>query len=364
MSLAETPFEQKPGQRGSLTQAALGTDPEKWATEFIKRNPEVAGLGLTGMQGGLLCTWFEAGWWNLLGGREGINNHFEIEFALGGEDNMVQWGLVLPFLGRVAVGVRVPRRWTKGWLYERREWTLRIGYIGRWLEVLIGSDEHMRDTGMVDYYKRKQEHPDCVCGHDPRWHEPVVKVTPGSAKTIADFDRLAKYIQNETGRCITPAEINHGSTPCECTGYKKKPPTWSRAALHPGWHFTFAPRPRDFLLGRKDCILTEGEPTEVQVPMPEGMYTGMLKREDRVWQRKRWPWPSQKSTDYWLSMTVGPPTPGKGENSWDIEDDAIMGCGGKTPEEAISNVVKAALRNRRRYASEKWVPAEGWPVSR
>ncbi len=241
---------------------------------------------------------FAKGWWQF--GRSSINRHLEVELALGGEDNMAQVGVVLPFLGRCHIGVRVPRAWTKGWIYERREWTLRIGYVGRWLELLFASDEGMRDSGMVSYYR----------------------------------DKLAN------GTYDGP---------------------WSRAALWPGWHLTIAPRPLDRLLGRTVCTVEKSEPEPVIVPMPEGNYPGTIVREHRTWKRPRWPWPSQVRADYSVTMDVGIPTPGKGENAWDCDDDAIFGTGGSTRSEAIANVAAAALRQRERYAGDGWTPNAGWP---
>lgn len=227
-------------------------------------------------------TWFK-GWWKL-GPWDGME-YFEVEFALGGEDNMAQVGMALPWLGRAYFGVRVPRRLTKGWIYQRREWKIRSGYVGAWLEVLIGFDDSASD--MHSYYSRRR----------------------------AQGEELM----------------------------------WRRLALWPGIHLKLRPRLRDWLLGRAVCTTTKGEDEPIQVPMPEGNYPGRLHREDRVWQRPRWPWPSDRRTDYWIEMDEGVPHAGKGENSWDCGDDAVMGAGGSTRSEAIANVTRAALRNRENY---------------
>lgn len=299
------------------------------------------------------------GWWQL--GRSSINRRFEIELALGGEDNMAQVGLVVPFAFRWHIGVRVPRRLT-GWIYHRREWTLRIGYAGRWLELLIASDEHMRDTGMVDYYRRKRENPDCAnCKHYAAFHSDPVLVRPSSVKSLDDVDKLTTRIPNPGRRCITQNESVHGLPACSCPGYVPAKLPWTRVALWPGWHLTLAPEPLDWIFGRKDCVTTKGEPEPVIVPMPEGNYPGMARQETRVWKRKRWPWPSMVRSGWWIDMQVGVPTPGKGENSWDIDDDAIYGTGGSTRAEAIANVTAAALRQRERYAGDGWTPDKGWP---
>lgn len=238
------------------------------------------------------------GWWTL--GKSSITTHVEVEVAIGGEDSMLQGGVVLPVLGRVHIGVRVPRLLT-GWIYHRREWALRVGYVGRWAELLIASDEHMRDTGMVSYYRRKIE--------DGTYDGP-----------------------------------------------------WSRAALWPGIHLTLDPHLRDRVLGRMDCTTTKGEPVPVVIPMPEGNYPGSAVREERVWRRKRWPLSQKRRVSYWIEMDVAVPVPGKGENSWDIDDDGVYGTGGATIPEAIANVTRAALRDRDRYgAGDRWVPDAGWP---
>jgi hypothetical protein len=238
--------------------------------------------------------------WYRLGPWKGMEV-FEVEFAIGGEDNMVQFGIAFPFLGRWTIGVRVPRKLTNGWIYHRREWTLRMGYVGAWVELMFASDEHMRDTGMVSYYRRKLD----------------------------------------AGTYDGP---------------------WSRAALHPGWHLTFRPRLTDRLLGRQECVTTKGDPEPVLIPMPEGNYPGTMRREERVWKRKRWPWTAKRRADYWVEMDIAIPVPGKGENSWDCGDDGLYGTGGSTPAEAIANCVRVALRDRERYAGPNWTPtADGWP---
>lgn len=302
------------------------------------------------------------GWWRL--GKSSITDHFEIEVAIGGEDNMLQAGVVLPFLGRAHVGLRVPRRLTKGWIYERREWTVRIGYVGRWAELLIASDEHMRDTGMVSYYRRKREQPaDCGnCDHFHSFHTDPVLVPPGSVKSLDDVDRLTKRIPNPSGRCITHSEVNHGTEPCECPGYVAKAPTWNRLQLWPGLHLTFQPHLRDRILGRLDCTTTTGEPRPTIVPMPEGNYPATVTKEERIWQRKRWPFSYKRRVDYSIDIPTGIPVPGKGENSWDCDDDGIYGTGGDSPHAAVGNAVGSALRSREQYGSGvAWVPTRGWP---
>ena len=236
------------------------------------------------------------GWWYL--GTNSINRSFELEFAVGGEDNMVQLALVVPFLMRFAIGVRVPRSWTCGWVYQRRSWMIRSGYVGRWLDLRFAFDEEMTDSTRRYYQDR--------------------------------------YERGERAR-LTRAQA------------------WS------GWEWNGRIDVRDRLLGRMEYAVEYGVPSEVVVPMPEGNYPAVVTPTTRTWKRPRWPWPHKVRRETELKMTVGVPVPGKGENSWDIYDDAILGVDGVTPSDAIANVVRSALKARRNYASESWVPDDGWP---
>lgn len=239
------------------------------------------------------------GWWTLE--RNSITRHFEVELALGGEDNMLQFGIVLPFIGCWHIGVRVPRSLTRSWIYQRREWTIRVGYIGRWFELLVAYDDSAAD--MHSYYKAKRKH----------------------------------------GESLDP---------------------WSRVALWPGLHLSLRPRPLDFLLGRSVCTVDKGESQPTVVPMPEGNYAATVTKETRTWKRPRWPWSSRVRVDYWLEISGGIPVPGKGENSYDCEDDGIYGGGGVTVTAAIGSMVSSVLRLRQRHGGRDWEPDAGWTVGR
>lgn len=288
------------------------------------------------------------GWYSVLPGKRDRGSYAEVEVALGGEDNMLQFGVRLPLLGCCYVGVRVPRWATRGWVYQRREWAIKVGYIGDWAWLLFAHDDAMAD--MADYYRRQREQPNCErCKHYASFHDDPVRIPPAR-------------VTNPARKCVTHSQILHGSAPCECPGYKPEKLRYNRAHLWPGLVVKVRPRLKDRLLGREVCTTTEGEMVPVLVPMPEGNYPGTVKREERVWKRKRWPWSERRRVDFWVDMQIGVPTPGKGENSWDCDDDGVYGTGGSSVPEAVANVVRAALRNRERYGSgASWVPSRGWP---
>lgn len=116
--------------------------------------------------------------------------------------------------------------------------------------------------------------------------------------------------------------------------------------------------PIDRLLGKMQHskeILESNIP--VQVPMPEGIYNGVVQLTRDIWKRPRWPF---KTVTYYSEIKVpgGVPFPGKGENSYDCGEDAIMSTSakGQRASDAVSNMVKSVLRNREKNGGKDWRP--------
>lgn len=119
----------------------------------------------------------------------------------------------------------------------------------------------------------------------------------------------------------------------------------------------------NFFLGRS--VHTKSEPTayDVLIEMPEGYYPAKVELFTSTWKRTRWPW--SKSVDRAkVEVDGGIPVPGKGENSWDCDDDAIHA--GTYPAiavwEATAAIRESALRTRQRHGGEGWIPSDGWPM--
>jgi hypothetical protein len=301
------------------------------------------------------------GWWSLLPERW-YGGLAEIELAIGGEDNMVQVGGSLKPLGRAYAGVRVPRSWTKGWVYERREVSLELGGTW-WINLQLGVDDSMAD--MLSYYRRKREAPDCGgCGHAKAMHDAFVVVYPSRVKSLDDVERLATRVPNPTRRCITHSEILHGVEPCECRAYVKPKEVWpTDAMLRNGIRWRWDPKVKDRLLGRREYSTVELEKIQTSVSLPEGQYPAEVTIIEERWQRERMPWPSRVKRASHIEMGVPIPVPGKGENSWDCGDDGIYATGSSSPtvSGAVSSMVASVLRTRERYAGDGWVPDAGWP---
>ena len=136
------------------------------------------------------------------------------------------------------------------------------------------------------------------------------------------------------------------------------PMSWSRADP---WWWHWSVDPAEVLFGKMQHSETVVSRTASVVPMPEGSYPCVVVMKAERWQRTRLPWASHTTTRAHVEIPKGVPVPGKGENSWDIDDDAIFSqtAPAKTIEEGIAHVVESALKSRRRYGgSVNWQAKE------
>lgn len=100
------------------------------------------------------------------------------------------------------------------------------------------------------------------------------------------------------------------------------------------------------------------------VEMPEGKYMATVKVEEATWTRKRFVKPLRKIR-YEITPDIPIPEPGKGENGWDIDDDALhcITLSASSVEEALEETAKSVMKTRIKRASENWVPSEGFKVN-
>lgn len=249
------------------------------------------------------------GWWSLWTLRDSIWRwSTKVEVAVGGEDNMLQFGLQLPILGQAHIGFRVPRAITRGWVHHRREFALELD--GFWPEVRIAYDDQMAD--MASYYRREYE-----------------------GKPLPDY--------------------------------------LNRATLWPGWRLRvnkYRWSPRNLLLGRAVHRETPlGVEVETVVPLPEGCYPAKVTFHRDSVKRARWPWPIRDQVVAQVVTEDYMPWPGKGENSWDMDDDGTKGhhtvigpgrigddVGNLDVARAVAETVAYVLRQRAKYGSVNWKP--------
>lgn len=115
---------------------------------------------------------------------------------------------------------------------------------------------------------------------------------------------------------------------------------------------TFSINPANILLGRQRYSETDRVKYGASIVMPEGEYPLEVELYTARWKRPRWPQvKSRPMADVEVLPKSGIPIPGKGENSWDLDDDAIFGmsCRASTVEEAIASLRRDVERTRDNY---------------
>lgn len=101
----------------------------------------------------------------------------------------------------------------------------------------------------------------------------------------------------------------------------------------------------------------------ISIPLPEGVYPAVARQERRSWKRPRWP-RTLRRTSWYIDVPNGLPIPGKGENSYDLDDDGIYDFGGDgSLEKAIGRIVGEVLELRKERGGPGWAPMKGWQVS-
>lgn len=101
------------------------------------------------------------------------------------------------------------------------------------------------------------------------------------------------------------------------------------------------------------------------IEMPEGRYPATIEIFESTWTRKRFIKPV-KLIRYDITPDIPIPEPGKGENSWDIDDDALYSITllADSLEEALRETAKSVMKTRKKRASENWVPNKGFEIQR
>lgn len=130
--------------------------------------------------------------------------------------------------------------------------------------------------------------------------------------------------------------------------WRSTDPWWQRITI----------RPADLLLGKQRYSTVTLSDEQVSVAMPEATYQASVRIFESTWYRPRWPWPRRMVRADIDVAGDGIPIPGKGENSYDLGDDAIYGLtvpAGTVPE-AIGRLVASVLESRRRHGGRDWQP--------
>lgn len=119
----------------------------------------------------------------------------------------------------------------------------------------------------------------------------------------------------------------------------------------------------DLVFGRDRAVITVLEAREVVVRMPEGPYRGFGKLELMEKPRPRLPrWLTPRWRTVELDFQARPiPVPGKGENSWDCDEDAVYKTNlpigkGEVIEDVVRRFEAKHLAERARRGGAGWRP--------
>ena len=133
------------------------------------------------------------------------------------------------------------------------------------------------------------------------------------------------------------------------------------ALIHWYWNY------RDWVFGRSIYSESQrnaklGMVTKGVMKMPEGDYEMTLEYYTSYWHRPRSPF-TRKLERVEITPKKPVPIPGKGENSWDLDEDATysstMPVNGRTPEELIADFKQSNMARRNRYGGNNWLPKKG-----
>lgn len=197
---------------------------------------------------------------------------------------------------------------------------------------------------------------DPVTGHVGVWPLPTVYLSADAPI----LRRLADALAGDTGRDIIawfgPDEsVDHVSAHWALW---TNPGEWASGT--PWWQYGSV-SPLAVLFGETDYDEEPvGEAEVVEVAMPERVYRVKVSQRDRVWTRPRWPgeWLRVRDVEIDVLDEGGIPVPGKGENSWDLDDDAIFSHSfpGEDVNTALRRFVCGIHEARVRHGGPSWVP--------
>lgn len=134
----------------------------------------------------------------------------------------------------------------------------------------------------------------------------------------------------------------------------RNPNEWSRGQP---WWWEMSVNIPDLLFGRAKYLEENIQQGRIAVTLPEAAYPATYKFYDAVWKRPRWK--EKRLGRVELDFDTPIPIPGKGENSWDIDDDAVHSVTmvAASPEEAVQKEAADILKRRQRYGGANWKPA-------
>lgn len=118
----------------------------------------------------------------------------------------------------------------------------------------------------------------------------------------------------------------------------------------------------DLLFGRPRVKVTTLACHGAVVQLPEGGYPATVRLYTATYKRPLAFRPWRVVPRFDIEVEDGIPIPGKGDNSWDMEDDAVyeVSGAGDSVETAVAAIRAAIMQSRERYGGQDWTPDDGW----
>jgi len=123
------------------------------------------------------------------------------------------------------------------------------------------------------------------------------------------------------------------------------------------WWWAFNLNVKRLLLGKSKYSKAVLESGNVTIGFPEGSYNVKYTKELATWKRPRGK--TNRVVRYKLNMDDAPiPVPGKGEESWDLDENAIYSStiSAQTLQEALGKLTQSVYRSRFNYGGLHWRP--------
>lgn len=116
----------------------------------------------------------------------------------------------------------------------------------------------------------------------------------------------------------------------------------------------------DWLLGKRKLTKRQLGTQRATFPLPEGVYPVLVQFTEHTWKRPRWQARRIIRADVQILAESGIPIPGKGENDYDVDEDAIysLSTPATTVDEALDALQKSVARDRERHGGLNWLPAQ------
>lgn len=118
---------------------------------------------------------------------------------------------------------------------------------------------------------------------------------------------------------------------------------WSRSRswIRNGWSV----RPLVLVFGPTRCSKQIVFADDMPLPLPEGVIPGTVEVTLYTWKRARWPWWPGVERGVYACITPSKPVvvPGKGENSWDCDDDSVHEMSVQIPGVSFEDAQRAPL---------------------